>query len=222
MFWKGFLACWFLPKRKTLGKVRMSDSSGKWKFLAEGFLIGSLVCLGVVLTYRLLDRPQQSGIALVPPPPTVTPRPTSTPSPLYVDVSGAVRTPGVFRLPAGSRVQDAIDKAGGVLPDADLDAVNLAAKLIDGAKVYVPHIGEPAADKRSGKSVKLPTPTVQFPIDINKATVEELEALPRIGPSLAKRIVENRPYDTIEDIMRVPGIGRSTFEKIKEKITVGK
>ena len=200
----------------------MSDSPGGWKPFLEGFVLASLAWVGVIFLYRLFDRPPQSEVALVPPPPTVTPSPTFTPSPLYVHVSGDVHSPGVYMLSPGDRVEDAIRAAGGALPDADLDAIDLAAKLVDGEKIYVPHIGEATPAQRTLRLRKTPTPTVVFPVDINTASLQELEALPRIGPSLAKRIVQNRPYGSIEDIMRVPGIGQSTFDKIKDKITVGK
>ncbi len=200
----------------------MSGETHKWKPFAEGFLLATLVWIGAVLVYRMSNPPRVSEIAVVPPPSTASPSPSATPAPVYVYVSGDVKTPGVYEMSPGSRVRDAIESAGGALPDANLDAVNLAARVEDGEKIYVPRIGEPTPGKKAGRSSRTPTPTVVFPVDINKASLQELEALPRIGPSLAKRIVENRPYASIEDIMKVPGIGQSTFEKIKDKITVGR
>lgn len=138
-----------------------------------------------------------------------------------VDVSGAVATPSVVTLAEGSRVADAIDAAGGALPEADLAQLNRAARLTDGEKVHVPVAGEQVA------GVAGPTDTSsasQQLININTATEAELDVLPGVGPSTAEAIVadreENGPFSNIEDLMRVSGIGEKKFEKLAGQICV--
>src|SRR5438477_1025656 len=115
-----------------------------------------------------------------------TPTPTRTPeSGVIVDVVGAVAHPGVVRLPAGSRVLDALLAAGGMTGDADLTALNKAAPLRDGMRIYVPRPGEPVPAGGAGSSS-------ETKVDINHASAAEIEALPGIGPSTAARIVRSR------------------------------
>ncbi len=194
-----------------------------WREFIGGVLLASLLWGAGVLFLRFWHRPgeEPTSIVLEPPPVTATPKPSATPPPLRVHVSGAVGAPGVYDLPKGSIAQDAVDAAGGFLPDADRDGLNLAEVLQDGVKVHVPRLGEATATtEKRGKSTKMPTPTVSWPIDINTAMEGELEALPRVGPSLAEKIIEGRPYHSIEDIMKVPGIGEKTFAQIKDLIEV--
>ncbi|MFW7415658.1 helix-hairpin-helix domain-containing protein [Demequina sp. SO4-18] len=119
---------------------------------------------------------------------------------VIVHVSGAVEEPGLVTLSAGSRIADAIDRAGGAEPDADLSAVNLARRPHDGEQVHVPVAGEaPVAGAPAG------------PVDVNSATAAQLEELPGIGPVLAERIVadrdENGQFSSLEDLARVSGVG---------------
>lgn len=142
-----------------------------------------------------------------------------------VDVSGAVATPSVVTLAEGSRVADAIDAAGGALPDADLAQLNRAARLTDGEKVHVPITGEQVAGAAGTTAGSVETgATTQQLININTATEAELDVLPGVGPSTAEAIVadrvENGPFSTIEDLMRVSGIGEKKFEKLAGQICV--
>lgn len=142
-----------------------------------------------------------------------------------VDVSGAVATPSVVTLAEGSRVADAIDAAGGALPEADLAQLNRAARLTDGEKVHVPVEGEQAAVAAGTAAGSAETGAVtQQLININTATEAELDVLPGVGPSTAEAIVadreENGPFSTIEDLMRVSGIGEKKFEKLAGQICV--
>lgn len=142
-----------------------------------------------------------------------------------VDVSGAVATPSVVTLAEGSRVADAIDAAGGALPEADLAQLNRAARLTDGEKVHVPITGEQAAGAAGTAADSVETGAVtQQLININTATEAELDVLPGVGPSTAEAIVadreENGPFSTIEDLMRVSGIGEKKFEKLAGQICV--
>jgi len=166
--------------------------------------------------------PQSSAsIVISTPLPNPTSPPAPTPAPIRVHVSGAVRQPDVYELPAGCIVKDAVEAAGGPTDNADLDGVNLAVELRDQQQVYVPRQGEavPMSPASEGGGA------ASGPVDINAATAAELETLPGIGPKTADTIVEyreaNGPFGSIEDIMDVPGIGEGTFEKIKDKITVG-
>ncbi|MEW6189355.1 MAG: helix-hairpin-helix domain-containing protein [Actinomycetota bacterium] len=142
---------------------------------------------------------------------------------VVVHVCGAVRVPGVYELSGSKRVTDAIQVAGGPTPDANLDALNLAAKLVDGQKIYVPKEGE----VKAGESIS-PTlsgnGTVDGPINLNTASVEQLDQLPRIGPVLAQRIIEYRQsnggFKSIDDLQKVEGIGPKKFEQIKDRVTV--
>ncbi|MCS7285595.1 MAG: helix-hairpin-helix domain-containing protein [Anaerolineae bacterium] len=172
----------------------------------------NLLLVGVVVL--LLRRPEPSAMEIV------TPPPTPTPSPLRVYVSGAVLHPDVYSLPPGSILKDALMAAGGPSPEADLDSINLAMPLRDGMHVFVPRKGEatPAA------APVAPSPSSPSLININTASQAELESLPGIGPTLARRIIEFRethgPFKSIEDLKKVPGIGEAIFSRIKDLITV--
>lgn len=171
-------------------------------------------------------RPQVSTpIVVSTPVSTATPPPTPTLAPIRVYVSGAVRQPAVYELPPGSIVQSAVDAAGGPTSDADLDCVNLALELRDQQQVHVPRQGEAHPPPPvSGGDPDSGGPTGVL-INLNVATAAELETLPRIGPTMAQRILEyreaNGPFEAIEDIQEVPGIGPATFEGLKDLITVG-
>jgi competence protein ComEA len=140
---------------------------------------------------------------------------------LAVHVAGHVRHPGLVSLPAGSRVQDAIRAAGGVTSGADLDAVNLARKLIDGEQVLIPGPGDPLPPLPAGAG---PTPgTTTTPLDLNTATLEQLDTLPGVGEVTAGRIVAYRsahPFTTVDELLEVPGIGQRRFEQLKDLVTV--
>lgn len=135
---------------------------------------------------------------------------------VVVHVCGAVKRPGVYSLPAGSRVYEAVEKAGGAKGQAQLEGVNLARHLTDGERVYIPHRGE---------SFSTPSTLSQTPlIDLNRATVKELESLPGIGEELARRIIEyreeNGSIQSVEELLEVKGIGEGKFEEIKDKVCV--
>lgn len=142
---------------------------------------------------------------------------------VVVHVAGAVTSPGVAELPAGSRVIDAVEAAGGALSDADLDRLNLAAKLADGERVFVPRIGE------SGLADPDPAAGVSGTADgglvnLNTATLEQLEELPGIGPVLAAAILEERErrggFRSVNELRDVRGIGEQRFADLQERVTV--
>lgn len=152
-----------------------------------------------------------------------------------VHVDGAVASPGVFDIASKSpRVNDAIMAAGGLVEGADTSGLNLAAGISDGDKVHVPREGEAAADEvassgSDGSATAPPSSGAQASgasalVNINKASVEELDSLPGVGQSTAQAIVEDRgangPFASVEDLMRVSGIGEKKFEKLKGRICV--
>ena len=147
---------------------------------------------------------------------------------VIIDVDGAVITPGVYELPDGSRVQDAIDAAGGLATDADVARVNRAERLIDGAKLLIPRVGEQAADLTAEGQIGVSGSSTGAMgtglVNINQAGADELDALPGIGPATAEKIVSDReqngPFLAIEDLMRVSGIGEKKFEELQGLICV--
>lgn len=151
---------------------------------------------------------------------------------LAVHVAGAVNRPGVYFLEEGSRVNDAVTEAQ-PLPDADVDSLNLARRLVDGERIYVPKVGE-APETAAGAALSGTAAgsggalsgagIAGGKININTASAAELESLPGIGPTLAQRIVDYRsthgPFKTPEDLMNVSGIGTGRYEQIKDLITI--
>jgi len=204
---------------------------GNWLERNRSIILVLLVNLAVIGGLFLwLKRPDSSPVEITPPDPTPTPvpTPTPTPAPIRVYITGAVLYPDVYRLAPGSIVKDAIEAAGGITDDADLVRINLALELQDQQQIYVPHKDEvdappPVADGQS----RSPSGGIELSgqVNINTATIEELDTLPGIGPGYAQRIVEyrqlNGPFGSIEEITLVSGIGDATFEKIRDRITVG-
>lgn len=149
-------------------------------------------------------------------------------SEVYVDVDGAVVTPGVYRLREGARVAQAIDAAGGLTPEADVAGLNRASKVVDGQKIYVPHVGEQqTVDVVAGSGpgeASAGASVASDLVNINTANASELQTLSGVGPSMAQSIIDERtqngPFTSIDDLMRVSGIGEKKFAKIKDCICV--
>ncbi len=198
---------------------------------AIAFLLGvAVTAVGLTMAKRVRPAP----IVIAPPEPTLPPEPTATPGPIQVYVNGSVAVPAVYALPPDSRVADAVEAAGGFDDAANTAVVNLAQPLMDGAQVYVPSQEEETAvppvvvDSRTTSLDVLGGTAVTDGgglVNINTATVAELDALPGIGPSTAQKILnyrdENGRFNTIEELMNVSGIGEAKFNNVKELITVG-
>ncbi|MFO7274894.1 MAG: helix-hairpin-helix domain-containing protein [Bacillota bacterium] len=165
-------------------------------------------------------------------PPPAEPQPARQ---VIVHVEGAVHRPDVYALPEGARVNDAILAAGGPLPDAVPGVLNLAAPLVDGAKIYVYRKSElepqaPPPPKAQGATHAPVTATVGGAgsggpalVNINTAGQAELESVPGIGPAIARAILAHRsehgPFQSVDDLIAVPGIGPKTLEKIRPYVT---
>ncbi|MGB9800780.1 MAG: helix-hairpin-helix domain-containing protein [Thermanaerothrix sp.] len=187
-----------------------------WQLILVGVL-GGLLSTALIL---LISAPPRSETIILR---------TQTPSPWVIHLSGAVTRPGVYEVPPKSRLMDVINIAGGLLPQADTDAINLAAPLKDGIKIRIPFLGEETSSSSADitSSVEIydeASGTESDRLDINQASVEQLETLPGIGKTRAEAIIEYRQkhgkFDTIEQIQNVPGIGPGIFEQIREFITV--
>lgn len=146
---------------------------------------------------------------------------------IKVHIAGSVVSEGIVELEEGARVADAIDKVGGTTPDANMNQVNLAYKLEDGQKIYIPNQNEEEYKITEGMEGIQTNEDINKNnelININTATQTELELLPGIGPSTATKIIdyreENGEFETIDDIKNVPGIGEAKYETIKNSITV--
>ncbi|EOC99801.1 helix-hairpin-helix domain-containing protein [Caldisalinibacter kiritimatiensis] len=142
---------------------------------------------------------------------------------IYVDISGEVNYPGVYKLKDGSRVIDAVEKAGGLTEEADRNRINLAKKISDEDKIYIPKVGEETIDIKTHTSVEDNVSTNQNLVNINTATNERLKSLPGIGPVLAQRIIDYRnekKFESIDELINVKGIGEKKFEDIKDLIIV--
>jgi competence protein ComEA len=180
-------------------------------YLASGILFGLFLA---ALVWVVARNPSGEAVIL---------RPAPTEKPVIVYITGAVPRPGVYALPQGARIQDAISAAGGFLADAEKSQINLAALVADGDKLDIPYV--------EGASPVLATPgptvvavTTEL-VNINTASAAELDTLPGIGPTTAQKIIEyrqqNGPFINTEDIVNVSGIGPGTYERIKNLITVG-
>jgi competence protein ComEA len=194
--------------KKDMGKRNLNS----WWLLIIG-IIGGL--LGAAILMLFTSQPRGEAVTLLPPP---------TPRSILVHVSGAVVNPDVYYLPPDSHIQEAIEAAGGFLPEAYTDTLNLASRLEDGEKILVPFRSQEGVALSQETSGNTENSQTEFPININTATLDELCLLPGIGEVKGQAIIDyreaNGPFVVIEQIQNVPGIGPATFEKIKDLITV--
>lgn len=192
-----------------------------------GALLAGLIILGIRSAFKTnLDVfPVEATEKSIP---SVTPAKTEKKEEdkaYYVHVCGEVKKPGVYRLAPHSRRFQALETAGGATDNADTSAINLASSITDGEQIYIPKKGQAAPGtyhRRSsgGKS----TTKVQFPIDVNRATEAELEAVPGIGPSMAAAIIsyrkENGLLTSVEQLTDLPGVGEKKLERLRAYLCV--
>jgi competence protein ComEA len=200
------------------------------------FISVLLIALGGVLVFYFFRQPAEEPIEVLPagPPAEVTvPSNPTTPVQVRIYITGAVVHPDVYVLPQGSIIKDAVRAAGGFTGEADWDRINQALELKDQQHVHIPRLGEsdaplPVPEESTGQTGQESQAT-SAPgglIDLNTATLEQLDSLPGIGPAIAQRIIDYREqvggFKTIEEITEVKGIGDATLAKIKDQITVSK
>ena len=154
--------------------------------------------------------------------------PATPPVTVTVHVAGQVASPGVYAVPAGGRVADAVVAAGGTASEADVEQLNLAARLSDGERIYVPKKGEPppvvvAPPAPAGGGTKA-AGAPAGPVDLNTATAEQLEALPGVGPATSKAILTYRAnhgrFRSVTELLEVPGIGPAKLEALRPLVKV--
>ena len=142
---------------------------------------------------------------------------------ITVDVKGAVKSPGIYDLPLGSRVHDAVQKAGGLTEEADSKSLNLAQKISDEALVYVPTKGEEAASQQAASGTS-PSTSKEKKVNLNKASLEELKPVKGLGGKRAQDIIDHREangkFKSVDELKKVSGIGAKTIEKLKDYVTV--
>ena len=185
-------------------------------------IVSAIVIITIVAGAILLleTRPDPVAIAINPPLPTLTPDPPPTPGLMLIYVTGAVANPQItVELPSGSRVQDALDAAGGISEDADRDRVNVTGILHDGDQVHVFAIGETS----ELAEVTLATPSGGELVYVNTATLDQLDTLPGIGPAIAQRIIDYRtahgPFADYDALGEISGIGASLLEGLQGLIS---
>lgn len=193
--------------------------------LSRSQLLGYLAAAAVVV---LLGARYLKGSEPPPPPPAPrvsAPAATRAGAGILVHVAGAVRVPGVYRLREGARVDDAVRRAGGPTRRAELSAVNLAAKVEDGRQVLVPGKaprGASAAGAAAGSAASAAAPSQ--PLDLNTATIEQLDTLPGIGEVTAQKIVDYREehggFGSVDELGQVPGIGDKRLADLREQVRV--
>jgi competence protein ComEA len=181
----------------------------------------AVVGAGLVVVLRTSD----------PPAPPITkevaaPEASAVPQPkrVLVHVTGEVRHPGVYELPEGSRINDAVSAAGGPLEGADGNLLNLAAPVSDGQKITLTKPGEPPPPDEAGASSLGQTPGQGVKVNLNTANQAQLEELPSVGPVLAQRILAYRQtkgkFTSVRQLMEVSGVGPKKFEALKELVTI--
>lgn len=188
--------------------------------MAGVVLLALLCAMVLVRSSSSANRPVAVQSSVGPGPSSTT---TTTPG-VVIDVGGAVRQPGVYRLALGSRVVDALEIAGGPAEDIDLDQINLASTINDGQRVWFTRKGELPPAGVVGSSPVSGSTVSGGPIDLNNATIEQLDSLSGVGPSTAKAIIDRRNelgrFRSVDDLLSVKGIGPAKLESIRSGVVV--
>jgi competence protein ComEA len=201
------------------------------EFISKNLLFVILVVMGLVLciiggVQYLSSRDSESELKFI-----TNDEPEKVSASITVDVQGQVKKPGVYTLDGAVRLKDAIDAAGGFTSDADNEYIskrlNLAQKISDGVKIYIPSVGEIDTDTSVlGSNSVVETVSQDTPaansnlVDINTAGIDSLDTLPRIGPVTAQKIIDSRPYGSIEELVSKKVMGQKTFDGLKDRILV--
>lgn len=193
----------------------MDELANVWRRYRVPILVGAASVFSIVLSITMLLKAVQTADPITFSSDAASATGSMRGTEVVVDVAGAVVRPGVYRLPAGSRGEDAISAAGGLSEEVDADrlarSVNRAAKLSDGAKLYIPTKRDPTFSSAPESS--------RF-TSINAASASDLEALDGIGPATAKKIIEGRPYASLEELVSKKAMGQALFEKLKDQLTL--
>lgn len=192
-----------------------------WRVYKVPIVLGAVSLLCIALSIILFIKSYQSSTPITfssDTPTEATVAGSFAQNTLMIDIEGAVEKPGVYQLPMGSRVEDAIAQAGGFSSDADMDMIakvlNRAAKLSDGAKLFIPVFSQ-----NSPQSLSAPSSHSSL-ININSSSQSDLEALTGIGPATAKKIIAGRPYQTLEELVSKKAMSQSLMTKLKDQLTL--
>ncbi len=216
---------WLVATHRLGGLLMNTESESRSSLIIWGIGFVLLALAIGAASFILLTRESDvTTVEINPPLPTQTATVTGTPAPLEIYVVGAILTPEArISLPVNSRVEDALDIVG-VQDNADLEQVNLAQVLQDGDMIFVPEQNDESAAETTDTNIMTPTPNTVRIVNLNTATVEELETLPGIGPSKAQNIIdyrnENGLFASVDDLVNVSGIGEGTLEELRPYLTI--
>jgi comEA protein len=198
---------------------------GIWRVYAIPIILGSIsiLCIAIAISLLLKSTTSQQPIQFSSDMPEASVAGVITQE-IMVDISGGVVAPGVYRMTENSRVEDVIQKAGGLSAEADVDkiaaTINRVARVSDGAKIYIPTLSD-----ETSMSIPVAVAASDFSsnthgVSINAASQSELEALPGVGPVTAGKIISGRPYGSLEELVDKKAVGRSLLEKLRSYLTL--